>query len=411
MTFSYKFRNSINASSIFISSVFLALCNWGQLSLITKYLELEEIGLYTLILAISNPLFQFFNLQLRQLVVTDRSELFKFNEYFSVRVFLSSIVLIIGGIIGLFFTEDGISRVLFWLIFANYALDAIIDIFNAQMHFYQDYIRISKSTFLRGGAAILGTAIGLIFLESLTASFCLIILFKVIAAFFYDLKLIRRLYIKSPIILVSSENLFSLIKKGIPLGATLFVVSMNFNMSKYFVDYYYGIEVQGAFSSMSYLIVLGTLFVSTFGQLLLPKMAIMFQNKNFQKLRNTHYLYLLCTLILGLTLSVVSVPFGKVFIEIFFSSKISSFSHLFPYIMASSLFVYLASAQGYALTSVSILRIQPIISLIALGVNLLLNFVLGDTYGLEGMILFSGITFCVQFILSFVIFIIKTKNK
>lgn len=390
------------------SSIFLALCNYGQLTIVTRYLDLFNVGIFTLALAISNPLFQFFNLQLRSVLVTDRNRKFLFDEYFTLRIISTIAVMIIGLSISLIKFDLSANSIVFILIFLSYGLDALIDIFNAEQHYHQKFTTIAFSSVLRGSAGILGIVIGLVFFDNFLIALNLVLILKLISFFTFDYRIHKKANLTARLVL--NKNILRIVNISVSLGFTLLIVSLNVNLSKYFVEWHYGTEIQGSFSTMSYLVVIGTLFVATVGQILLPKLAIFYNNAQFDLLRRINYGYIIGAVFLGVTLWLISIPMGSSLITFLFSEKVISQSEIFPNLMFSAIFIYCAATQGYALTSIRRLHVQPFICGLSLIVNLILNLFYGSSYGIKGIIYFTGISFFLQFFVSFIIFELSTKT-
>lgn len=387
----------------------VAISNWLQISLINKNSSLLIVGVFTLGLALSNPIIQFLNLQLRSLLIVEPKQVRNFNSYFTVRVFTAILVLLIGVLVSNVITDDISHRKIIILIFLTYCIDSLIDIFNAYQHAHEKFNILAYSVGYRAIAAILGLSLGYYFFNSIIYGLCLAILLKTIVLLndFFILENMHSVKVK----IFFNKEILNIVKKGFPLGLTLIIASLNVNMSKYFIEYHYGTEIQGAISTMSYLIAVGTLFISAMGQVFLPKLAKLYNSNKTISLKLMNFKYLGSTFLVGVSLIIFSFLWGESFLKIFFSENLIPYSYLFGFIMVSAQFIYLASAQGYSLTSISLLRHQFYIGLSILTLNLLLNLLFGNSLGLIGLVLFPGVVFMIQFIIGVYLFNSKLTVK
>ena len=387
---------------LFFSSVFLSLANWFQITMVAKYTTNWQLGTFTLSLAITNPIYQLFSLQLRPILVSDRKENFTFNEYFSLRVYSIIISIIVSLGIAAFFENTLSFYFIILLVAFSAGIDAAIDIFNAKQHHNGQFKIISFSAGIRSIVIILGCLIGLFLFKSLIFSLFLICILKILSFRFYDYYYWKKL-VSSELTIMYSKNIYSLLKLSLPLGINLFIASLNINISKYIVNYFYGIELQGVYSTISYLIVLGTMFVSAIGQFLLPKLSHYVSNNCWVEFNKFFRLFIFMTGLVGACLFIISIFGGKEILKICFNEEIAEYSYLFTYIMFSSIFVYLVSANTFCLTALRIFIIQPMICLASLIINIISSLILYYYYGIIGIILATGIAFAIQFLLGLII--------
>ena len=405
-----KKKDLVNTVSTIAASVSVAISNWAQLCLLARNSDLYFLGVYTLALAYSNPVYQFTGLQLRSLYVSDRKNDFSFNEYFSLRLFSIIFSIALGIVISysLYRGHKNFSETFYISIgiFILYGIDGIIDIFNARHHYKQELTKVSCSIFLRSMLSLLGFGIGVFFYNSILIGLYVAILFKLLGSYFYDFKL----FIKDEYKIKIKKGVYSLIKKSFPLGISLLISSLNINVSKYFVSYSFGIEIQGVFSTMSYIIAIGTIFVATLGQVLLPKMAVLCAKGNFILLYKLHCIFLCFVLLTGASIFIFSIFYGESFLKIVFSEDVACYKTIFPWIMGSSVFIYLSSANGYTLTASSITNEQVYLGLVSLVFNITLNFLFLNKITIELIIIFSTVAFIIQFVFGIILLIQRKKH-
>jgi len=293
------------------------------------------------------------------------------------------------------------------LIFLLYGIDAIVEIFNARLHFVQNLYQVSISTILRGVASICGVTFGVLLFDSLIIGLVFSLLFKTIFFLMYDYPLFKK---DNYVLKLKLKRITLVLKKALPLGIGLLIASLNVNVSKYFIEIKFGTDIQGIYSTISYIIVLGTMFVGTFGQIVLPKIAIFYLEGQIKKYRILNFKYILFTLVVGICIFCFSYILGNEFLAFFFSEKIATYSSWLLWIMGSAIPIYLSSAMGYSLTAVGILNQQVILGLVTLTCNILLNLLFVKSSSVELITLFTGISFLLQFVIGFYYFIKKNNH-
>ena len=77
-----------NFSWTFLGNVVFAACLWGVLAVLTKLGSPDIVGRFALGSAIATPIFMFFNLELRNVLVTAQDDDLSFGDYFGARLLM-----------------------------------------------------------------------------------------------------------------------------------------------------------------------------------------------------------------------------------------------------------------------------------------------------------------------------------
>jgi len=75
-----------NVSYAFVGNAVFAACQWGIILVLTRLGGPEVVGAYVLALAVCNPIFMFFGLELRTLLATDSRSVYGFGDYVRLRL-------------------------------------------------------------------------------------------------------------------------------------------------------------------------------------------------------------------------------------------------------------------------------------------------------------------------------------
>jgi len=383
---------------MFLGNGVYAFMQWIQLSLIVKFCPTQELGFYTLALAIASPLFLFMGFQLRSLIVTDSKREWTFTSYFVLR--LSSMLMALFIIIGYALISKNNFQILF-LVAVLKSIEGLAEIFNSQQQLNEQMKNVSRSLVLKGVSATVSIFIGVFLFNSLIFGLYFAIFSNILVLIFNDYINCKKLMVNEPLIILQNLKIKSLLIKSLPLGVVICIVSLNTNVSKYLVQNYLGTDMQGIYSTIAYCLVLGNFVNSAIGQSFSPRMSKYYADKNKKAFVKLFSNYLLVNIILGLLLYILSLLGGYYFLKVMFSELIASYSDLFSLIMFSGIFLYAASALGYTLTSMRLFKIQPFINGIVLLINILCCYFFLNKYGIYGAVYSSIIGFSVQSLITF----------
>ena len=376
-----------------------AFSQWFQISLIAKYSSIDTLGYFTLTLSIISPIFMFTSLQLRTLIITDVESKIQFNTFFTLRIITSFVSLVLIIIIGIYIANDYLFPFLILLSFQK-LLEGISELFNSKQQQQEKVEFLVQSLLLKGLAIVLSMWLGLVIAESLVVGLCLILVFYLFIIYFNDYRNYKNIYHEKVVFKGKKQDLYNIIILGLPLGIVLLIISLNANVSKYFLEIYSGTEKQAIFSAISYILVIGLFILDSLGQSFVPRLSRYFYERNFKNFKNLTIIFVGLSLLIGTTLFVFSLFFGKVGLQFLFNEKISEYSGFLSQYLSVCILVFIASSLGYTLTSIGEFNVQPIINLVILLVNLVLSFFLIKKYELFGVIIVLGICFLLQIIIT-----------
>lgn len=400
----YSKSLKLNIIYMFIANFIYALSNWAQLSLVSKMTDGIILGNYTLAIAVVTPIYLFLNMQLRALMLTDNKIEYLLSEYFTFRLTTTILLIILTTIICFIFNLN-------YSILLSYALlrsiEGIAEIFNSKSQQQEDILTVSKSISIKSIFALLGFIIGLYFFKKISIGFFIAIILNLLVLFFFDFNRFKE-YDKYRISKFYKYK--RLLLKTLPLGVVILIISLNSNISKFYIEYYIDTYAQGIYSSLSYCIILGSFVANAIGQTIAPRLSKYYHNNElilFCKLKNK---FILINTLIGLLAILFAILFGKDLLSLLFNKIISTYTYQFVLIMISGLFIYIATALGYILTSMREFKIQPYINFTILFINIIASFLLIPKYGIDGAIYTTICIYIIQDIITY--YIIKIKyNK
>lgn len=392
--------NSLKANVfwMFIGNGLYAFMQWIQLSIIAKLCSPIILGSYTLALAITAPIFLLLSLQLRALIVTDSKKEWSFSSYFILRTVSLGISIVI--VVGYILIRQSEFKILF-LIAGLKTIEGFAEIFNAQQQLMEKMHYVARSLILKGLSATISIFIGIFFFNSLPMGLIIAIFSNILVLYYNDFLNCKKLFEQEKMFYFQDLRLKSLLIKSLPLGIVMCIISLNTNISKYITEYFLGTEKQGIYSTLAYCLVLGSFVNSAIGQSFSPRMSRYYLENRKKEFKNLCIKYLSVNFGVGAILFILTIFGGYYFLKIMFSEAIASYSDLFSLIMLSGIFLYLASALGYTLTSMRIFKVQPVINGIVMIANIIGCYFFLNRYGIYGVVYASILAFSIQIILTF----------
>lgn len=313
------------------------------------------VGKFALALAITAPVMLFCNLSLRAVLVTDAANDFSLRNYVTLRYLTSSIALFIILFLCIFYKDD--SEQLLIILFIGIAkfFESISDIYYGINQKNHRLDSISKSLILRGFIGC--TALSSIFYLTNNLVFsCAIYAASWAAVFlFYDRKM-------SVIALVFSTEIREprdvklivykqLIKTALPLGIAALLVSLNWNIPRYFVEHSLGKENLGIFSALIYLVIIGNMVINSIGQSINAHLASAYITNDINKFIQYTSKALLVALLIGICGIILSISIGNYALAILYGKSFAQYSDILILISFGAILTYITNILGHAITS------------------------------------------------------------
>lgn len=373
-----------------------AACQWGMVVILARMGGKDVLGQFALALAVTAPIMLFCNLEIRSIQVTDVRNLYNFYDYLTVRIFTATFGFIIILLMALMVFRDTQTIGAIVVLGIAKAFESINDIYYGLQQRYERLDRVARSMIMRGILNVLAFGVVYFILKSLAASIGSLAVINVMVLFFYDIPASRTLphyvieknYTKlfSFLSKIKIERCFNLIILALPMGFATVLVSLNFNVPRYFIKYYLNTEALGLFVALAYFIIIGDMVVNAFGQASSPKLASYYSDNNIKSFKNLFGEMALFSFAIGFISVLGSLFLGHKILRLIYGPEFIANSNIFPWIMTVSIFSYTASCVGYAMTASRQFRIQPIIFFMAFIVNIIGCFIFIPHYQLLGAV-------------------------
>src|SRR5699024_10037665 len=208
------------------------------------------------------------------------------------------------------------------------------------------------------------------------------------------------------------KNIYKIIIIAIPLAFLQMMLSLNTNMSRYFIEYYYGGTILGYFGAISYIVIACVNPLSNaINQSTISRMSEYYRDHEFEKFKKVLKNILLVAFFIGVTGFVGSFFFGKIILSILFGNDYAEHVDVLLVMIVSVAFLIVNSTLGSTLTSMRFLKVQPFLGIIWLFKTIIFCYFLAPVYGMMGAAFSILISSFIQAILRIAIIKIIIKKS
>lgn len=385
-----------------IGTLSFAFSQFGILMIISNFGRIEDLGNYTLGLALSAPLMLFSNLQIGQLLIANYKGgggffLFKRTLFFSL-----SFGIIILSLFSLIYVIILSKKwyLLFVIIILGIikSVDSMSDLYLAYSQKSLEIRRIGIVKLVR--SLINFTSFVLIFhiCENLILALVFQLLTSISRYHLFDKKKIKIMETEEKFDFISIKKLYLI---GLPLGFVALINSLNANLNSYFLDIYTDISLVAVYNTLSYLFVLGNIIISPLTMYAAPVISktIYYREKEIfiKKIKS------FCLICMGIftILFLLTNLIGPNIISLVFNEEISNYAYLLMPMSVALLLNFLTAIFNTAIIALKLIKIQPFVNMGITVIALLVGTYLVREFSILGsiylIILISGIQTLVSF--------------
>ncbi|MCG7408999.1 oligosaccharide flippase family protein [Paenibacillus sp. ACRRX] len=351
-----------------LGNVVYAACQLGMLVVLARMGSVKDVGLFSLALAISAPVFMLANLQLRGVIATDASKHHPTGAYISLRIVSSCMALLVVAGFAAVYLPDRTAALAIILMGAAKFFEAISDVLYGwwQQHEKMDWsgsslmMRGIVSLVVFGGtyyyAGELATA-----LAAYAGSWMLLLML-------YDWP--RAVRLKGFKWRSSPVQWWGLIKQCWPLGIVMMLVSLQANVPRYLIADAYGHEALGYYSALLYVTVAITTVVSSLGQSVSPRLSRAWAQHDEGTVKSVLNKSMYVISGMGVAAMIIIAVAGKWMLSLLYGSGYDAYYDLLILLVLGAVIGCVASLFGFALTAARVFKAQLIINAAGVGVTL-----------------------------------------
>lgn len=303
-----------------------------MLMVMTKMMDTEQVGYYTLSLSITNPIIMFSMLQLRAVHVTDIRDEHRYGCYLGVRLLTNGVaaLVLIGVLAVLAGRYDGLVYGIIFIVFANKAIESTADITYAVLQKHERLDKVAKSTILRqgaGAAALIGT---LWLTNNLLLGVAAIGICWLAVLFLYDQKNVSVFETWKPRWNLQAYK--SIILAGIPLGITRGLISLNESIPRFFIEGHQGTSAQGIFSAMAYAMTVAYLCIEALGYSAIARLA-RYYNENPRAYVRLLFKVTAFAFLIGVVGVAITITAGRQILSLLYTPEYAENPEVFVWLM------------------------------------------------------------------------------
>ncbi len=373
-----------NAIWLFLGSFVYSASQWAITVILAKFHTLEDLSNFSLALAVCSPIFLFFNMNIKFLIVVEEKipNLVSLIYFRSALIFLACLI----SIIFYTFLTDTVLNIFLAFIVGYKCVESLTELLYALMQRNEKMLLIGKSQIVRGLIFISFLLVGAVL--SIDIRYILIcIVFTLVIALIKDMSVTFRLLNTNGEQVgysLNSERLGALLHRLIPLGGIALIDSIIMQIPKYYLEYFgYNLEV-GIFSSIILLIFIGGFVMSSVLNSILPKLSQSFLLKNKNKFKKLSFYAILLSILLSFVYFLVVYIAGEELLVILYNKSFNSYYNNYVLLAACSIFVYGGVALSFVLYAVQSSRIILYSNVFSVFLCIFLGYLWIPQNGMEG---------------------------
>lgn len=379
-----------------------------MLIMIAKLGSVEMVGQYSLAFAVTTPVYMMTDLDLRSVLVTDVRNQYRFGHYLGLRCLTTLLALFIVSVLSLW-QQNTHTGLVILLIGLSKAFEAFADVLYGVMQREERLDKLGMSLMLKSVLSILLMGFLLWRFQNMVMGALGLAAAFLIILIVYDIPVTRPH--ASVRIMIDRNVIVKLLRLCLPLGIVLLFVSLNKNMSTYFIQAFLGSGSVGYYASIVYIMSTGSMVISALGQARNARMARLYERgdtKGFMKIVRE---MLLATCFLGVCMLMTSALFGKDILTILYRPEYAAYQSLFIFIMGAAALSYMSEVVQYAVTATRQFALQPFAYGGVMLAGLLLNVIFIPWLKLTGAAWCLLITACLQLAVNWLILSRMVRRK
>ncbi|MGO8670185.1 MAG: lipopolysaccharide biosynthesis protein [Capsulimonadaceae bacterium] len=391
-------------------NVFYAASSWLMLTAIAKLGSASMLGVFSLGLAVSQPIIYFTQLNLSSIITTDVRHTFSYGDYFGLRLLTNLLAIAITVAVCL---GSGYSRATAFVILITgigVTFDAVSDIVYGHFRRLErmDMIGISQS--IKGPLSLAGVVLGIRLAHSVVWAATGSALASLIVVTCYDIpRCVRALRESGERDAVVTFGPFSFPRAGwhlpalrklfvtaLPMGITMMLVGLVGNVPRYAVEHFAGDRELGIFSALASFVAVGRVVVLALGGSATPRLARYIDAGDGASFARLTWKLVGLGIFVGSLAPVTAAVIGHPLLKLFFKPEYAAHVDILVLLLAGGGVGYVAMFLGCAMTAARWYRVQPVFMAIVTVAAGVAAWWLTPRYGLAGAAISTIIAMAIQ---------------
>lgn len=377
-----------NVSWTTAGNLIYALCQWGVLTAIAKTGTPAMVGMFALGLAITAPVMQFANLQLRGVQATDARREFAFGDYAALRLVTTVLALAVTAGIALWIDRSRETTAVILLIALAKAVDALSDVIYGYFQQLERMDVIARAQVANGVLSLALVAAGLILVDDIVVGVGGYLVGSIVPLVAYTIPVARRAVrvggSANTMVRWNASALRQLTWTALPLGVVMLLISLNANIPRYVVEHEQGERGLGVFAALAYTIVAAGMVVTAVGQAISPRLARQYAAGAVDGFRELLARAIFASLALGAFGAVAALVAGRPVISLLYTSEYADDSVALAILALAGGVTFAASFAGFGMTAVRRFRAQVPVFVVVVLSTAVTSLVVVPAFGLRG---------------------------
>lgn len=359
-------------------------------SLLAKLTSDTVTGQYQIGWTITTPLFMFAALDLRVFQATETRREFAFAEYFAARLMSGLFALVVSLGFALLSEHSASALLIVGLVACLKFLDLFADCFYGAMQRHERLDLVSRCTVVRAVTQAGVFAGGIFLTREIVPTLIAMIASSAVTLFALELRISRNILIvtenssiwwRHPI---SFGQLSLLLRKTIPLGIRLFLVSLIPNISRYFVSLYHGLATFGIYANISQITTIAPLFSRSMNHAIAPRLAQLCEQRDATAFRQLVFRVRLLYAAFGAAAVLGTILFGKLILSWVYRDDFVPYHDVFVAVMIATAIQSVGGVLDMALVALRRSESLAPITAVTIGSMTLACWLLIPIQGLKG---------------------------
>lgn len=308
----------------------------GQILMIiglSRLTSVENVGRYGVALSVATIVITFFNLNLRIGKTTDATAQHSTSIYVSTRIASTTIAFVVIVFSLALATSDKVTIYMGAVIAASKCAEAISDLYYSIFQRNGRMDLMARSMIVRGPISAVLFVSALYLTENVIFAFLCQLAVWWSVALFHDMLGASKIEPVTPQFKVS--KMMKLVRETLPLGFAGLLTAVATNSPRLIVAYFLGLSSAGIFTSVAYVLQVGTVFAASVSRAIAHRLADQFAAGKFEAFGSLVRKTSLVMLALGLCFTLIVFGYGEALLTVAFGAEIGAYQTLFTLLTAT----------------------------------------------------------------------------
>lgn len=338
---------------LLIGQVFYNLSQWGLLIILAKLGNPEEVGRFSLGLAITAPIFAFSNMELRNLLATETNQDYSFQIYWGLRIIATLIGITLVFLVALIGGYSSDTTIVMVGVGLAKGFESLSDLLQGLMQQKGQLERVGQSQLLKSVFTLVCFGGVYRISESLALAVGAMTLVWLVIWLLFDLRVAAQLELNDGLHPSFKPAFFNrILKTTLPLSFSVFIGTLTLSLPRYYIEAYHGENALGYFSALFYLKAAASLLFIAIQQTMITRMAVYYKTSPSDFRRLLGYLFWFSLVVTAFAVLVIAI-LGRSLLHLFYGAAYAEQFQVFVWLMVG---VGPSYMQGFLTAAILVMR-------------------------------------------------------